>query len=64
MPDTAVAPPPPLQGSRGARGGPVNMPLMRDPDHYEEINVIGNGNFHLKSIYQNFFFNFLAVLCK
>ncbi|XP_023341283.1 cyclin-dependent kinase 4 [Eurytemora carolleeae] len=43
MPDTAVAPPPPLQGSRGARGGPVNMPLMRDPDHYEEINVIGNG---------------------
>ena len=45
MPDTAVAPPP-IAGGRpaGAGGGrPVNLPLLRDPDHYEEINVIGNG---------------------
>jgi len=39
MPDTAVAPPP----LAGGRGRPVNLPLLRDPDHYEEINVIGNG---------------------
>jgi len=33
MPDTAVAP----------RGGSGIGQLLRDPDHYEEINVIGNG---------------------
>ena len=38
MPDTAVAPPapPPRTGSGIGQ-------LLRDPDHYEEINVIGNG---------------------
>lgn len=40
MPDTAVAPPP-FPGS--GRGGGPGIGLLRDPDHYEEINVIGNG---------------------
>ena len=46
MPDTAVVPPRPMAGSRvsGSRPGGGNLPLLRDPDHYEEINVIGTGN--------------------
>ncbi len=47
MPETAVAPPPfPGRGGHenGGRGGaPAGIGLLRDPDHYEEINVIGNG---------------------
>ena len=48
MPDTAVAPPPfPGSGRNGpenvGRGGGPGIGLLRDPDHYEEINVIGNG---------------------
>ena len=45
MPDTAVVPPRPMVGSRvsGSRPGGGNLPLLRDPDHYEEINVIGTG---------------------
>jgi hypothetical protein len=49
MPETAVAPPPfPGRGGHdnGGRGGaPAGIGLLRDPDHYEEINVIGNGKF-------------------
>lgn len=37
MPDTAVMPQP-----RGASGSGIGQ-LLREPDHYEEINVIGNG---------------------
>jgi hypothetical protein len=54
MPDTAVAPPPFPRGgcetNGGSRGGP-GVGLLRDPDHYEEINVIGNGGyiFHSKN---------------
>jgi len=40
MPDTAVAPPAPLP--RPGVGSGIGQ-LLRDPDHYEEINVIGNG---------------------
>ena len=40
MPDTAVAPPPRTGGGSGGSG--IGQ-LLRDPDHYEEINVIGNG---------------------
>ena len=40
MPDTAVAPPAPLP--RPGPGSGIGQ-LLRDPDHYEEINVIGNG---------------------
>ena len=40
MPDTAVAPPAPLP--RPGVGSEIGQ-LLRDPDHYEEINVIGNG---------------------
>ena len=45
MPDTAVAPPPFRGGSdnNGRGGGGPGIGLLRDPDHYEEINVIGNG---------------------
>lgn len=43
MPDTAVVPPRPMAGSRISRPGGGNLPLLRDPDHYEEINVIGTG---------------------
>jgi hypothetical protein len=52
MPETAVAPPPfpgrggHDNGGNGGRGGaPAGIGLLRDPDHYEEINVIGNGKF-------------------
>ncbi len=54
MPETAVAPPPfPGRGGHdnGGRGGaPAGIGLLRDPDHYEEINVIGNGKFWLFSL--------------
>jgi len=40
MPDTAVAPPPRTGGGSGGSG--IGQ-MLRDPDHYEEINVIGNG---------------------
>jgi hypothetical protein len=57
MPETAVAPPPfpgrggHENGGSGGRGGaPAGIGLLRDPDHYEEINVIGNGKFLLFSL--------------
>ena len=43
MPDTAVMPQPPRPGGSGIGT------LLRDPDHYEEINVIGNGEFGKKN---------------
>ena len=45
MPDTAVAAPPPqaAQPGGGAGGGSGIGQLLRDPEHYEEISVIGNG---------------------
>ena len=44
MPDTAVAPPPPPSGGGGVSGGGSGIgQLLRDPEHYEEISVIGNG---------------------
>ena len=46
MPDTAVAPPAPLP--RPGVGSGIGQ-LLRDPDHYEEINVIGNGETPLLS---------------
>ena len=59
MPDTALvaSAAPPMQqavprhiASRPAPGGgggmSAGLPLLRDPDHYEEINVIGNGKIH------------------
>lgn len=39
MPDTAILP----QAARAANNGSGIGQLLRDPDHYEEINVIGNG---------------------
>ena len=45
MPDTAVAPPPPRHVSGGGSG--IGQ-LLRDPEHYEEISVIGNGKYKLK----------------
>jgi len=39
MPDTAVAPPPRHMSGGGSGIGQ----LLRDPEHYEEISVIGNG---------------------
>ena len=48
MPDTAVAPPAPLP--RPGPGSGIGQ-LLRDPDHYEEINVIGNGEDPLCSWY-------------
>ena len=48
MPDTAVAPPAPLP--RPGVGSGIGQ-LLRDPDHYEEINVIGNGKTPLFSYY-------------
>ena len=46
MPDTAVAPPPPRPGGGGVAGGGSGIgQLLRDPEHYEEISVIGNGKF-------------------
>ena len=42
MPDTAVMPQQPGRGS--GQGSGIGQ-LLRDPDHYEEINVIGNGQF-------------------
>jgi hypothetical protein len=53
MPDTVVAPPPfPGRGGGhenggGSRGGAPAIGLFRDPEHYEEINVICNGKFIL-----------------
>ena len=46
MPETAIAAPRPLVSGGSARpsgGSSANLPLLRDPDHYEEINVIGTG---------------------
>ena len=44
MPDTAVAPPPLRPGGGGVAGGGSGIgQLLRDPEHYEEISVIGNG---------------------
>lgn len=44
MPDTAVAGPPrSMAGSRAPSRPGGNLPLLRDPDHYEEIHVIGTG---------------------
>ena len=53
MPDTAVeGPPRSMAGSRAPSrpGGPGNLPLLRDPDHYEEIHVIGTGMSFFSSI--------------
>lgn len=44
MPDTAVAPPPRTGGGSGGSG--IGQ-MLRDPDHYEEINVIGNGKLNV-----------------
>jgi len=38
-----VAPPPPHSGGGGVTGGSGIGQLLRDPEHYEEISVIGNG---------------------
>ena len=46
MPDTAVAPPPRTGGGSGGSG--IGQ-MLRDPDHYEEINVIGNGKLNFGS---------------
>ena len=49
MPDTAVAPPPPPSGGGGVSGGGSGIgQLLRDPEHYEEISVIGNGEFEMR----------------
>ena len=49
MPDTAVAPPPPPSGGGGVSGGGSGIgQLLRDPEHYEEISVIGNGELEIK----------------
>ena len=47
MPDTAVAPPPPHSGGGGVTGGSGIGQLLRDPEHYEEISVIGNGELEI-----------------
>ena len=54
MPDTAVAPPAPLP--RPGPGSGIGQ-LLRDPDHYEEINVIGNGKTGLFSRYSQIYFS-------
>ena len=39
-----MAPPPPPSGGVGVSGGGSGIgQLLRDPEHYEEISVIGNG---------------------
>ena len=49
MPDTAVAPPPPHSGGGGVTGGGSGIgQLLRDPEHYEEISVIGNGELEIR----------------
>ena len=46
MPDTAVAPPPRPGGGVSSGGGGSGIgQLLRDPEHYEEISVIGNGEY-------------------
>ena len=55
MPDTAVAPPPPRPGGGGVTGGGSGIgQLLRDPEHYEEISVIGNGELEISFIVPKF----------
>ena len=54
MPDTAVAPPPPPSGGVGVSGGGSGIgQLLRDPEHYEEISVIGNGELKMLKVFVN-----------